>query len=257
MNRPYMTKAQVAAETIRDWIKHGRMAPGSRIEVHRVSEDLAMSPTPIREALRLLEAEGLVVSIPHRGTHVASFSPRHAEALYDLRAQLEEYATARAIPRMQDEDLRELSELVDEHAQAVREGLPHEIEQATRNWHMLIYRFASEGTPLLDFISRLWDGYPWTTTWTWSLPGRDQRAVDFHRQITEAALARDAGTAGALMREHILAGGAMVVSYLASAGISDPEQEHSGEGGDGQRPAEARSRPSQPSVITRGQRSPD
>jgi DNA-binding GntR family transcriptional regulator len=172
-----------------------------------------MSATPIREALRILEAEGLVVSEPHHGIRVADFSTDDASALYDLRALIESYATELIAPEMDDQELQQLERLTRAHRDALASGDAARANAQNEEWHFRIYRRAGEGSPyLLEFISRLWNAFPWTTAWM--VPGRDVRSVQDHADILAALQGRDADEAGRLMRAHILAGKDFVLRHL-------------------------------------------
>lgn len=91
MSRPETLRGQVEA-TLREAIMNGRFAPGERLVERELCEMLQISRPPLREALRRLEAEKLVVIVPHKGPVVASLNPQEARELYALRALLEGYA---------------------------------------------------------------------------------------------------------------------------------------------------------------------
>jgi len=101
-------------DAVRAAILDGRLQPGQPITERPLAHDLQISRAPIREALRELEKEGLVVTRPHRGTYVASFSDEDVLEIYSLRANLEMMAIGRAIERATDRDVAELTALIDE-----------------------------------------------------------------------------------------------------------------------------------------------
>ena len=90
----YKTKAQSAAEVIRDLSRHGVYASGQRLDVDEIASNLEMSGISIREALSGLQAESLALNWPHLGSFVADLSPEETATLYDLRAVLEGHAVA-------------------------------------------------------------------------------------------------------------------------------------------------------------------
>ena len=101
--------ASVAAtELIREAIIDGRLEPGRRLKEEELARELGISRTPIREALLMLQAEGLVDAIPNRGAMVRVHNAEDLEDLYQLRALLEGYAARRAGTRITDEQLDEL-----------------------------------------------------------------------------------------------------------------------------------------------------
>jgi DNA-binding GntR family transcriptional regulator len=207
----FRTKAHAAAEGLRDAIRHGHIAPGERIDVEGFAETHGMSITPVREALRHLEAEGLVTSTPHRGVRVKEFSPDEASVLYDLRALLEGYAIKLSVPRLTADEIARLEEITDLHRHAVEAGDQENIDEYNREWHELAYSRAE--TPYIgEFITRLWNAFPWTTRWQG--PERLERSVTGHAQMLAAIRARQVDIVEALLRAHILDGKDYVLRQL-------------------------------------------
>jgi DNA-binding GntR family transcriptional regulator len=101
-------------DAVRAAILDGRLQPGQAITERPLAHDLQISRAPVREALRELEKEGLVVTRPHRGTYVASFSDEDVLEIYSLRANLEMMAIGRAIERAIPRDVDDLTGLIEE-----------------------------------------------------------------------------------------------------------------------------------------------
>jgi len=99
-------------EALRAAILDGRLQPGQPITERQLAHDLQISRAPIREALRDLEKEGLIVTRPHKGTYVASFSDEDVQEIYTLRATLETMALGRAIDRASSADIDFLDGLI-------------------------------------------------------------------------------------------------------------------------------------------------
>jgi DNA-binding GntR family transcriptional regulator len=219
----YLTKAQFAAESIRERIRRGDLRPGVRLDLDALSSQLGMSATPIREALRSLEAQGLVVNSPHRGIHVTEFSSTDAAELYDLRAHLESYATTLAAPVLTDSELEQLRSLASSHREALDRGDIVAMDRHNEEWHFLIYRASRLRTPhLIEFISRLWNAFPWTTAWM--VRGRGSTSVQEHEWIMDALERHHGDVAGQLMARHVLAGKRLVIEYLAEGDGLEPER---------------------------------
>jgi DNA-binding GntR family transcriptional regulator len=212
----YRTKAQVAAVALRGAIRRGELRPGERIDVEQLSARLQMSITPVREALRQLEAEGLVVNHPHREIRVAEFSTDAAEELYALRALLEGWATQLSVPRLTAEDVRELQHLHELQELAWERNEPMLAAEYNEKWHMKLYSAAGKSPYLREFVLRLWNAFPWTTTW--QVPGRGNVSVADHAMIMERVCAKDGKGAGELLRRHILNGKQLVMKQLANPG---------------------------------------
>jgi DNA-binding GntR family transcriptional regulator len=200
---PYETKTQIAVRELRERISSGEISPGDWIRLRALTEDLNMSPTPIREALRLLEADGLIVNEPHVGIRVRELAPEEASEIYMLRETLEPRAVELAIPRMDDAALAELERIHTDLDATIARGDANGITQQNANWHWAIYDCAKEEL-LREFIQQLWARFPWRTTWV--LPERLEITRRDHDAIMVAVRDRDAERAADLMREHISGG---------------------------------------------------
>jgi DNA-binding GntR family transcriptional regulator len=220
----YQTKALLAAEALRSMIRGGELAPGERLDLGALAEQLRMSATPIREALRQLEAEGLVVSQSYRGIRVAAFTQGDAIQLYDLRALLESHATNLAVSQLSRSEVEDLEHVEGLHRAAQERGDRAMAARHNATWHFRIYDAAGRQNPLLmEFIGRLWNAFPWTTAWM--VPGRAERSVRDHAEIMLAIRGGDAKRAGSLMNSHVLAGKAFVMDRLATAPRKGPRLE--------------------------------
>ncbi|MGH2356220.1 MAG: GntR family transcriptional regulator [Chloroflexota bacterium] len=105
-------------EAIEEQILVGALCEGDQIVEYRVARQMGISQTPVREALRTLERDGLVVTRPHRGTFVRRVTRREAAERYTLGMELEAFAARLALPQLTAEDFRRLEALVDEMAAA-------------------------------------------------------------------------------------------------------------------------------------------
>jgi len=209
----YRTKVDLAFEGLQQAILTGKIKPGERLTIAQLSEQLEMSSTPIREAIRLLEADGVITNEPHRGSTVASITPEEAEELYLIRAPVESLATKLATPLLTDADLERLDDLHGEMAAAVAAGDDEALTRANASWHLYIYS-ASQATYLPRLILRLWMPVRWGGLW---VPERREQAYREHTAILEALRARDAETASRLMFEHIDGARDLIVSHLRDA----------------------------------------
>lgn len=209
-----MTKTETAFMALRDAIENGAYRPGEHLRLARLVEDLGMSPTPIREALRLLQAEGLVEHHPHRGMVVAEYSPESAEEIYRLRVLLEPLAAELAVERATTEELEQIRRLHDDLVAAVGDGSRTDVAERNADWHRAIYA-ASGSRHLQDFIARLWQAIPPRAIW---LTRRAERSLAQHDDIMDALEARDGSAAREAMRAHIGLGGAETVEHLRALG---------------------------------------
>ena len=195
------TKTEAAFAELRRAIEEGRLAQGSRLSVKQLVEDLGMSPTPIREALRLLQADGLATYEPYHGMVVADYSPESVtEVSRDAgaaRAAGGRSSRSRArVPR----SWAEMRAAHEAHGRAIHDG-PHRGQAASLNaaWHQAVYR-PCDSRLLLDFIARLWSAVPVEAIWR---SDRAEESFAQHELIMEAIERGDAAGARELMREHI------------------------------------------------------
>lgn len=197
----HLTKTEVALAYLRSQIQSGVFAPDERLQVDALARTLGMSVTPIREALRLLQADRLVTFHPHRGVVVAQTSQETTLEVQKLRCLLEPLATQEAVPRLSSGDMEQLRALQARMRTAIEQNRISELSDLNREWHWQIYS-QSESPLLLDFVRQLWDVFPWRTVWT--LPGYAETSIREHEELLEAIQARDAAKAADLMEAHIV-----------------------------------------------------
>lgn len=197
---PYRTKAEFAAETIRDAIYGGRLAPGSRLVLRRLESDMGLSITPIREALQLLVSQGLVTQEPHHGFSVAELDPTGVDETYWLRAILEPLATRIATRLLTDADLDRLTELSRRMVQAIDAHEQHDMQDANHQFHMSIYA-AAQKPRLLEHIRLLWRMSPFGSLRM--VRERPRRSIEEHGLLLAALRKRDPEAAERAMYLHI------------------------------------------------------
>ncbi len=205
-----------AYHAIRQDIAAGRYLPGQRLVEADIAERAGVSRTPVRQALRWLEREGVVQIEKRRGASVRALSAQQIADLYELRAQLEAFACQLAARRADDEDRAELERLAHEFEVAAREdesddffavraanaALHRRIAETSKNAFLGLALESSIENPL---VLRAFQRF-----------GREElsRSALFHRLIVESICAGDGDRAGRLMAEHVLqAKDALVVAY--------------------------------------------
>jgi DNA-binding GntR family transcriptional regulator len=201
-----------AYELIRSAIVENRYAPGRRLIEQRIAEEFGLSRTPVREALRRLEAEGLVVAQKNRGARVRPMSATELVDLYGLRIRLESYAAELAAERATDEEIDALGEAVEEfgrirlrltaHGDDPDLDLLRELNAANQRIHRAIVA-AARHDRLSAMIGRTVDT-PLVFR-AFSLFGIEEleRSDLFHQLIHDAIRRRDGARAARLMGEHI------------------------------------------------------
>ena len=131
------TKKDLIADELKQLIGTGELARGARIQQDEIAARFATSITPVREALRQLEAEGLLVSEPHRGVRVAETSLDEVKGVYVARRLLEPYAAQRATLRVSRRDLDRADALTEEMATASAAGDHAAVSAANAEFHRL------------------------------------------------------------------------------------------------------------------------
>jgi len=209
----HQTKTELALHLLREKIRTGEFSPGQRLRLNSLTQELGMSPTPIREAFRLLQADGLVNYRPHQGIVVTEFSPDETSEIARLRGVLEPLATQMAVEAFTARQIRELERLHEKLLAAVASGRGTSLSAVNASWHQEIYE-ASGSSYLQEFIRQLWERYPWRTMW--ALPQRSERTAEEHSAVMAAIAARNGPLAAEQMRAHIESGERSLLDQLAS-----------------------------------------
>lgn len=208
-----MSTAGVRAyDLIRSLIIEGRVAPGERLKEEELTEFCGVSRTPVREALRRLATEGLVVVTPNQGAQVAVLGSAELEEIYALRAMLEGHAAARAARRIKPEQIAELRRLAAEMELAVesRRNLDATFLPANSAFHHIILEVAD--SPRLTAMAALVVEIPLMvrTLARYSEPEL-QRSIQHHRELIAAFEAGDEAWARSTMQSHVLSASHAVV----------------------------------------------
>lgn len=195
-----VSSARVATH-LREEILSGRLAPGSRIRQEEVAERLGSSRIPVREALRMLQAEGLTEHEPHKGARVPRLSQHEVDVVYRMRERLEPIALAESIPGLSGEDHARLEEV--QQRIEVGESL-EEFLDLDREFHMLSYG-GCEIETLMVTVRRLWNTTQHHRRAYVALGGRDRMWVvnAEHRLILDAIVRGDAEGGQHYLSEHI------------------------------------------------------
>jgi DNA-binding GntR family transcriptional regulator len=193
-----LTKAEAAYQQLRERIVEGSLAPGSTINQERLAADLGLSITPLREALRRLEAEELVALSAHKIVRVMPLSRRELYELCLTRGQLDPLAATLAAAEATDQ---EAQAIVDLAARPAAEGLRGRLA-ANRRFHLAIYA-ASHNKVLAAILRQLWDR---TDRYRILVLGDVGSAHDNgteHQKIARAIHAREGDVVADLMRHHV------------------------------------------------------
>jgi DNA-binding GntR family transcriptional regulator len=200
----------VLAEQVKDRllqdIMAGRYPPHSRIVETRVARELGTSQAPVREALRGLEALGVVEILPFRGARVRRPSAAELLEAYVVRSELEALGARLGVPRMTDADLADLEGLGEEMQRAAAVGDRHEVAVADASFHARLLAMSGNAT-----LMRVWRSLePFSRTYiTLVAPGADAHwTADLHPAILRALRTRDPEQVVAALRRHFDEAGA-------------------------------------------------
>ncbi len=203
--------AEQAYERFRQGLRSGALQPGQRVLEAELAERLGMSRTPVREAIRRLQSEGLLAPGPGGGLCVAAYGHAEVDELYVMREALEGTAARLAAQHAGRPDIMLLQRMVAEEA-----GLPAEaVAEHNRRFHRALHQ-AAHNRYLLRALSALSDALLLLGPTTLELPGRAVAAREEHARIVAAVAARDAAGAEAAARAHIQAAHAARLGMAAA-----------------------------------------
>lgn len=197
----YKPLRELVFETLREAILLGHLIPGERLMEVQLADEMGVSRTPVREAIRKLELEGFVVMIPRKGAYVASLTLKDIADLFEVRAALEGMAAGLAAERITEEELESLERAIAEGSRAHDDDISAYVDLDT-TFHDIIYQ-ASRNSQLEQIITHLREQIQRFRMTSLSQPGRIKLYVDEHKKIVEAISARDIKSARSLAREHI------------------------------------------------------
>ena len=150
----YLPLRDVVFNTLRHAILRGELKPGERLMEIQLANKLGVSRTPIREAIRKLELEGLVLMIPRKGAEVAEITEKSLMDVLEVRGSLEELAVDLACDRITESQLEELKEAAGEFEEALRTGDLTEYAEADVHFHDIIYN-ATDNQRLVQLLYNL------------------------------------------------------------------------------------------------------
>jgi DNA-binding GntR family transcriptional regulator len=198
--RGHRTLAEKAYETLHAAIVSGALRPGARLPIEELAQHLQMSPMPIREAVRRLDAVGLVDNVPHRGARVTELSVTDLAEVYEVRLSLECLAIRRAAARFTQERARYARQCLT-HLESMADDASVTTSEAHAQFHFAFYDGA-ESAWLLRLIRPAWQvSERYALEWP-QVRRLDERA-DEHREILAACEDHNPDRAGDALREHL------------------------------------------------------
>lgn len=198
----FLPLRDVVFNTLRQAILTGELKPGERLMEIHLANRLGVSRTPIREAIRKLELEGLVIMIPRRGAEVAKITEKSMQDVLEVRRALDTLCVELACERISDEELDQLKEACDDFEKATYTKDPKKIAKADVELHDIIVR-ATRNARLAQLVSNLSEQmYRYRFEYIKDA-SKHQRLIEEHRIIYESIRNKDKVTAAETSKLHI------------------------------------------------------
>ena len=198
----YLPLRDVVFQTLRQAILKGELSPGDRLMEIKLSQMLGVSRTPIREAIRKLELEGLVVMVPRKGAAVANITEKDTKDVLEVRRTLEMFAVEVVCDRITSEQLAQLKIAAKEFENAKGSMDLIRIAETDMKFHEIIYT-ATRNDRLMQMLSNLRENmYRYRIEYLKD-PNYYDGLVREHQEILEAIETKDKQRARDCMRDHI------------------------------------------------------
>lgn len=189
-------------EAIKENILDGRYQPGDSLVESRIAEELHVSRTPVREAIRQLEFEDLVVSIPNRGVFVQGLTKQDSEDIFSIRTLIEGQIVKWAIDRITEEEINKLYEIVELMELYTSKKDYTSLVRLDTNFHKTIYD-ACKSKHLNRMLTGLHSNMQLARQQSLRKPNRAEQSLAEHKMILAAIEQKDKELAMRLMLEHV------------------------------------------------------
>ncbi|MBP1573797.1 MAG: GntR family transcriptional regulator [Oscillospiraceae bacterium] len=188
---------------IENAILNGEYKDGESLSELKISNELGVSRTPVREALMQLELEGLVRNIPNKGAVVVGVSEKDIEDIYAIRISIEGLAAKLCTQKITDEELKALEKITDLQEFYLMKNDTEQLLKLDGDFHKIIYD-SSRSRPLRFMLTNFHNYIRHARDISVQTQGRAEKTVAEHRAILEAIRSRDASLAEKLTAEHII-----------------------------------------------------
>jgi len=200
-NSKYKTKNNLVFNLLKEKILSGELKPNEKLIIRNISSSLHLSETPVREALKMLQSECLVSSIPHVGFVVTEINLKELQDILIIRLNLECLATELAVDNITNEDIKKLIENIKEMKESIKANDIAKYGRLNRKFHRIIY--ASVGNQaLLKLIVDLWDRSGRARSIFLLLPEIVENSCKEHRQIVDLLEKKDKINVVKIMEQH-------------------------------------------------------
>jgi DNA-binding GntR family transcriptional regulator len=198
----YLPLRDVVFNTLREAILKGDLKPGERLMELQLASKLGVSRTPIREAIRMLEQEGLAVTTPRKGAEVAKMTLKDMEDVLEIRDALDELAVRIACQKISDEQLKQLEDMKELFEKSTQTGNVKKIAEADVTFHDVIYE-ATGNPKLVTLLNNLREQiYRYRVEYIKN-PDNYPILIAEHNAIAEGLKNRDKEAATLAMHKHV------------------------------------------------------
>ena len=198
----YLPLRDVVFNTLRQAILRGELKPGERLMEIQLANKLGVSRTPIREAIRKLELEGLVLMIPRKGAEVAEITEKNMRDVLEVRKALEELAVQLACEKITDEEIEEMKKAAEEFKMILKSKDITEIAEADVRFHDIIY-MATDNQKLIHLLNKLREQmYRYRVEYLKN-PDVHEQLIQEHEEIVYHIKRREKAEATAVTCQHI------------------------------------------------------
>ena len=198
----YLPLRDVVFNTLREAILRGDLVPGERLMELQLAAKLGVSRTPIREAIRMLEQEGLAITIPRKGAIVAGMTEKDMQDVLEIREALEELSVQVACDKIKDEEVAKLRENMENFETSLKSGDLKRMAEADVEFHDVIYQ-ATDNPKLINMLNNLREQmYRYRVEYLKN-PSNHEQLLREHEAIYRGIMAKDKDAVTEMIRKHI------------------------------------------------------
>ena len=198
----YLPLRDVVFNTLREAILRGDLVPGERLMELQLASKLGVSRTPIREAIRMLEQEGLAITIPRKGAIVAGMTEKDMQDVLEIREALEELSVQVACDKITEEEIAELQKNMKNFEHSLKSGDLKKMAQADVEFHDVIYR-ATDNPKLISMLNNLREQmYRYRVEYLKN-PQNHEQLLKEHEAIYKRIVEKDKDAVTEMIRKHI------------------------------------------------------
>ena len=198
----YLPLRDVVFNTLREAILRGDLVAGERLMELQLAAKLGVSRTPIREAIRMLEQEGLAITIPRKGAIVAGMTEKDMQDVLEIREALEELSVQVACDKITDEEIEKLQKNMKNFEHSLKSGDGKKMAQADVEFHDVIYQ-ATDNPKLINMLNNLREQmYRYRVEYLKN-PENHEQLLKEHEAIYKGIVEKDKQAVTNMIRRHI------------------------------------------------------